>query len=280
LHRRIDTLPDHRTAGPTTRDRVQDAAWGAWGLFFTQSPSFLESQRHLQQSKGQNHASTLFGVETIPWNNQRRTRLDPLMPRALARGYLAVFEGLEQHGWLANVRGLAAQLWRAMDGTQDFSSHTMHCPNGRKRHTAQGHTLYSHSAIPPVLVCPGRSEVLALPPEFIRPQDGHATHACERVAGKRWIAKHAQHVAPYGVTLRGDELYRTQPLWKLARDNGFHFIFVCTPDAHATRYARLAFWPGHDGSKTLESRRWTGRFTAVTRYQEINEGFLRGGPGA
>jgi len=40
LHRRIDTLPDHRKAGPNTRYRVQDAALGAFGIFFTQSPSF------------------------------------------------------------------------------------------------------------------------------------------------------------------------------------------------------------------------------------------------
>jgi hypothetical protein len=113
-------------------------------------------------------------------------------------------------------------------------------------------------------VCPGRSEVIALPPEFIMPQDGHAKQDCERVAGKRWIAKHAKHVAPYGVTLLGDDLYSNQPLCKLALENGFNFIFVCKPDSHATLYERLAFWQVHDGIKTLESRRWTGRFTEVT----------------
>jgi len=222
----------------------------------------------------------MFGVETIPCNNQIRNLLDPLMPSSLDRVYLEVFEGLEQHGWLANFRGLAAQLWLAMDGTQYFSSHTIHCQNCLKRQTAKGHTLYYHSAITPVIVCPGRSEVIALPPEFIMPQDGHAKQDCERVAGKRWIAKHAKHVAPYGVTLLGDDLYSNQPLCKLALENGFNFIFVCKPDSHATLYERLAFWQVHDGIKTLESRRWTGRFTEVTRYQYINDVFLRGGPGA
>jgi hypothetical protein len=42
----------------------------------------------------------------------------------------------------------------------------------------------------------------------------------------------------------------------------------------------LAFWQVHDGIKTLESRRWTGRLTEVTRYQSIHDVFLRGGPGA
>jgi hypothetical protein len=280
LHRRLDALPDHRKAGPNTRYRVQDAALGACGVFFTQSPSFLAYQRHLQQTKGQNNASTMFGVETIPCNNQIRHLLDPRMPSALDRVYLAGCEGLAQHGWLANVRGLAAHLWLAMDGTQYFSSNTMHCQNRLKRQTAKGHTLSYHSAMTPVIVCPGRSEVIALPPEFIMPQDGHAKQDCERVAGKRWIAKHAKHVAPYGVTLLGDDLYSHHPLGKLALDNGFNCLFVCKPDAHATLYARLAFWQVHDGIKTLESRRWTGRLTEVTRSQYINDVFLRGGPGA
>src|SRR5437660_6363951 len=110
LQGRIDQLPDHRKAGPNTRYRVQDAALGAFGVFFTQSPSFLEYQRHLQQTKGQNNASTMFGVETIPCNNQIRNLLDPMMPSSLDGVYLEVFEGLEQHGRLANCRGLAAQL--------------------------------------------------------------------------------------------------------------------------------------------------------------------------
>jgi hypothetical protein len=47
LHRRTAPLPDHRQEGPNTRYAVQDAALGAFGLFFTHSPSFLAYQRGL-----------------------------------------------------------------------------------------------------------------------------------------------------------------------------------------------------------------------------------------
>ena len=280
LHRRIDALPDHRKPGPNTRYRVQDAALGAFGIFFTQSPSFLDYQRHLQQTKGQNNACTLFGVETIPCNNQIRNLLDPMMPSHLDGVYLEVFEGLEQHGALASFRVLSDQLLLALDGTQYFSSNTIHCQNCLRRQTAQGQTLYYHSAITPVIVCPGRSEVIALPPEFILPQDGHDKQDCERMAGKRWIDKHAKHVAPYSVTLLGDDLYSNQPLCKLALENGFNFLFVCKPDSHATLYERLAFWQANDAIKELETRRKNGRFTEITLYRYMNDVFLRGGPGA
>ena len=277
LHRRIDALPDHRKRGPNTRYRVQDAALGAFGIFFTQSPSFLDYQRHLQKTKGHNNACTVFGVETIPCNNQIRNLLDPLRPRSLDGVYLEVFEGLEQYGLLANFRGLADQLLLALDGTQYFSSQTIHCQNCLKRQTSKGSTLYYHSAITPVIVCPGRSEVIALPPEFIMPQDGHDKQDCERVAGKRWIDQYAAYVAPYGVTLLGDDLYSNHPLCKLALENGFNFIFVCKPASHPTLYERVAFWQANDGMVQMESRHWNGRYTEVTLYRYINDVLLRSG---
>jgi hypothetical protein len=122
LTQRMTQLPDHRK-GSNTPCSIQDAALGAFG-FYMQSPSFLDSQRHLQLTKGQNNACTLFGVEQMPCDHRIRNLRDPIMPRELDAVFLAVFEGLEQHGTLANFRCLKDQLLIAMDGPQDFSSNT------------------------------------------------------------------------------------------------------------------------------------------------------------
>src|SRR5215510_7758087 len=100
LHRRIAEWPDYRKASPNTRYAIQDAALGAFGIFFTQSPSFLEYQRRLQHAKGHNNAHTLLGVERIPCDNQVRTLLDPIAPRHLDAIFVEVFKGLEQHHML------------------------------------------------------------------------------------------------------------------------------------------------------------------------------------
>ena len=42
FHHSIAHLPDHRKASPNTRYTIQDAVLGAFGIFFTQSPSFLD----------------------------------------------------------------------------------------------------------------------------------------------------------------------------------------------------------------------------------------------
>jgi hypothetical protein len=280
MHRHIDLLPDHRKTGPNTRYRIQDAALGAFGLFFTQSPSFLAYQRTLQQTKGQNNVHTLFGVQQIPCDNQIRTLLDPLLPSALDAVFVEVFERLEQHRLLTPLRSLGHQLLVALDGTNSFSSTAIHCQNCLTRQLTNGQPLYYHDAIKPVIVCPGHSQVIALPPEYIMPQDGQAKQDCERAAAKRWLSKHAERVAPHGVTFLGDDLYSNQPFCALVLHNRFNFIFTCKPDSHPKLSERLAFWQATDGIAKHEERRRHGRVTEVVIVSYINDVRLRGGDDA
>jgi len=280
LHRRTAQLPDHRQESPNTRYAIQDAALGAFGIFFTQSPSFLEYQRRLQHTKGRNNAYTLFDVEQIPCDNQVRTLLDPIAPSYLDPVFVEVFEGLEQHRMLAHFRVLGDQLLVALDGTNYFSSKAIHCQNCLTRQLSNGQTLSYHAAITPVIVCPGHAQVIALPPEYIMPQDGHDKQDCERAAGNRWLAKHAEQVAPHRVTLLGDDLYSNQPFCELVLHQGFNFILTCKPDSHATLYERLAFWQATDAMAASEGRHFNGRFTEVTMVRYINDVLLRSGSDA
>ena len=280
LHRRIAQLPDYRKAGPNTRYAIQDAALGAFGIFFTQSPSFLEYQRRLHHTKGHNNAHTLFDVTQIPCDNQIRTLLDPIAPSYLDAVFVEIFEGLEQRRMLTHFRTLGDQLLVALDGTTYFSSQALHCPNCLTRQLSNGQTLYYHAAITPVIVCPGHSQVIALPPEYIMPQDGHVKQDSERAAGKRWLDKHAEQVAPHGVTILGDDLYSNQPFCASVLRHHCNFILTCKPDSHAKLYERLAFWQANDAIAVYEGRHWNGRFTEVTLVRYINDIRLRSGDDA
>jgi hypothetical protein len=280
LHQHIDHLPDHRKPSPNTRYTIQDAVLGALGIFFTQSPSFLEYQRRMQHTMGHNNAQTLFDVEKIPCDNQIRTLLDPIAPSHFDPVFVEVFERLAQHHLFDSFRVLGDQLLVAMDGTNYFSSQALSCQNCLRRQLSNGQTLYYHSAITPVVVCPGRAQVIALPPEYIMPQDGHDKQDCEQMAGKRWLHKHANTVAPHHVTLLGDDLYSKQPFCALALAKGFNFLLVCKPDSHPTLSQRLAFWHANDGIAACERRHWNGRFTEVSRYRSLNDVLLLDGKDA
>ena len=279
LQQRVEQLPDRRK-GRNPQSRMSDAALGAFGIFFTQSPSFLEYQRRLQANKGRNNARTLCGVTKIPCDNHIRTLLDPIAPSHFDPVFVEVFARLGQHHLFDSFRAFGRQLLVALDGTHYFASQAIHCHNCLTRQLSPGHTLYYHSAITPVVVCPGRSQVIALPPEYIMPQDGHDKQDCEQVASKRWLQKHAEAFAPHQVTLLGDDLYSKQPFCALALAKGFNFILVCKPDAHPKLYDRIAFWHANDGIATGESRHWNGRFTEVSLYRSLNDVLLLDGKDA
>src|SRR5215467_4460971 len=280
LHHSIAHLPDYRKPSPNTRYTIQDAALGAFGLFFTQSPSFLEYQRRLQHTKGCNNAQTLLGIEQIPCDNQVRTLLDPIAPSYLEPVFEEIFMRLEQRRLVAPFRVLGDHLLVSLDGTTYFSSKTIHCPNCLTRQLTNGQTFYYHTAITPVVVCPGRPDVIALPPEYIMPQDGEAKQDCAQQAGKRWLSQQAQAVAPHQMTILGDDLDSPQPFCALAQHQGVHFILTCQPASHPKFYERLAFWQANDGMAEREGRAWNGRFTAGTRYRYVNDVLLRGGDDA
>jgi hypothetical protein len=76
-------LPDARGKSNNRRYEMVDAAMSAFATFFTQSPSFLDSQIRMQKQQGKNNATSLFGVHQIPSDNQIRNLLDPVPPEML-----------------------------------------------------------------------------------------------------------------------------------------------------------------------------------------------------
>jgi len=182
-------FPDERT-GDTTYS-MADAALGAFAVFFTQSPSWLDFQRTLQVAKGCNNALSLFGITQIPTANQTRNLLDPVPPRALLPVFATVVEALRGGGQLEAYRSINGDLLVAMDGTQYHFSAKVHCPQCRVTEHRNGTTTYSHQVVTPVIVAPGNPRVLPLEPEFIVPQDGHDKQDCENAAAKRWLDQFA-----------------------------------------------------------------------------------------
>jgi hypothetical protein len=226
---------DRRT-GDNCSYAMEDFGLSAFAVFFTQSPSFLAHQKAMQTARGANNAQSLFGIEDIPSDNQVRTMLDPVAPETLYPVYDRVYEALRQEGILESFRAHAHSTLLALDGTWYHSSHKIHCPCCSSLQHANGQVTYYHSALTPVIVAPGRSEVIALRPEFITPQDGHTKQDCEIAAAKRWLEHNTARYLQGPVTLLGDDLYAHQPFCRRALLYGFHFIFTCKPDSHTTLY--------------------------------------------
>ncbi len=172
----IEEFPDKRT-GNNTRYTIEDAALGAFSIFFTQSPSFLAFQDAMQKAKGKSNAQTLFTMDQIPSDNHIRDLMDVVHPSYVFPMFSYIFDGLNTLGYLEEFRSINNNLLIALDGTQYFSSQNICCENcSRKEHRNGTVTVtYFHTVITPVIVAPGNDKVIALQPEFITPQDGHKT---------------------------------------------------------------------------------------------------------
>jgi hypothetical protein len=266
----LQTLPDKRT-GKNRQYSMADAGLSAFSLFFTQSPSFLSYQRTMADTKGKSNAQSLFGVHQIPCDNQIRDLLDGVAPPYVFPVFEEILRMLDAAGRLSAMRAVEDTLLVAMDGVEYFSSPTIHCPHCSTQTAKDGTVRYFHVAVTPVIVSPGRSTVLPLPPEFVLPQDGHAKQDCEIAAAKRWLTQHAETYRAHRITVLGDDLYCHQPFCEALRQASFHFILVCLPDSHQTLYEHL------DGIAlpTVVRQRWTGKTAETATYRYLNQVPLR-----
>jgi hypothetical protein len=279
LRTTIANFPDKRT-GQNTRYSLEDAALGAFSVFFTQSPSFLSFQNAMQKAKGNSNAQTLFAMDKIPSDNHIRDLMDVVAPGLVFPVFHYILGGIQASGYLDAFGSYNGNLLCALDGTQYFSSNKIHCENCSRKEHKNGTVTYSHSAITPVFVAPGNNKAISLPPEFIVPQDGHNKQDCENAAAKRWITQFAPIYKHLGITLLGDDLYSNHPIGSLIVENGFDFILVCKPDSHQTLYQWLDDMQAMQAIETVVEKRWTGKIHLIDTYRFINQVPLRDGEDA
>jgi hypothetical protein len=276
FHHTIALFPDKRT-GNNTRYSIEDAALGAFSVFFTQSPSFLSFQKSMHKNKGKSNAQSLFGMQKIPCDNHIRDLMDVVPAHTIFPVFTYIIDGLADQGYLNAFRSYNDNLLCALDATQYFSSKTIHCQNCSTKEHKDGSKTYSHSAITPVFVAPGNKKVISLPPEFITPQDGHNKQDCENVAAKRWLNQYAPIYKALGITILGDDLYCKQPICDLIRHHELDFILVCKPDSHKTLYQWLEELDAMGAVETVVEKRWTGKSYHIDTYRFVNQLPLRDG---
>lgn len=277
LRQAFSALPDKRN-GKNTQYAMADAASSAFSVFFTQEPSFLSYQKRMRQKNSISNEETIFASKSNPSDTQIRRLLDDV-PAATVNGvFWDCIEYMQEKGQLEHFRSSVGKgdLLAALDGTWYFSSQDIHCKNClTKMH--DGQKTYYHAMINPVIAIPGKSQVLPLPPEFIKNSDGDKKQDCEQNAAKRWIKKYGKF-ASFNVTVLGDDLYTHQPICEELLENGFSFILVCKEESHKTVYEWIAGITEEIRVEKVTGVRKIKKETWVYRY--VNEVPIRNGENA
>ena len=108
----------------------------AFSVFFMQCESFLEHQHQ------------------IPTTPQIRNILDGIAARELFCVFTWIYHRLERDGYLKPYHSLGGHLLVGLNGTQYFTSQTIHCECCSSRTDKNGTITHFHSAILPVIVTP------------------------------------------------------------------------------------------------------------------------------
>ncbi len=257
---------------------MADIGLAAFSVFFMQCPSFLSHQALLAEGPGQgrSNAHTLFGMTAIPSDNHIRAMLDGTPSDHFDAVFQTLIKDLEARRGLASMRCLNGRVLIALDGSEHFCSRKISCQHCSTRRRSDGETEYFHSFVGATLVAPGHKTALPLPPEFVRPQDGHKKQDCEAMAARRWLERVGPTVAWLKPVFLGDDLYAKQPMCEAINQAGGNFLLVCKPSSHKTLTEYLT---GVDLDSVTETK-GHGRDKRTHRYRWITDVPLRDGKDA
>jgi len=120
----------------------------------------------------------------------------------------------------------------SIDGTQYFSSKTVHCPNCLTTTHKNGETTYSHKVLQAAIMHPDMRQVIPLMPEEIRNGDGSIKQDCEINAGQKINSKNKRRPPSirsyhcWGWFVFPATLYFKLVVWQ------YDYILAAKPDDH------------------------------------------------
>ena len=234
IHKEFDKVTDPRSGSPQIQ--VGDALMSAYAMFALKEKSLLAFDGH----RNDPNIKAIFGIARIPCDTRMREIVDLIDPQEIRPVFPRIFrclqrgKGLEQFVYWDNCYLLS------LDGTQYFTSASIHCVLCQEKHSRSGEITYSHAVVGAVIVHPDRREVIPLCPEPIIRQDGVTKNDCERNATRRLLA-HIRREHPHmGFIVVEDGLSSNGPHIKDLMDHGMHFILGAKPGDHPFLFEKVA----------------------------------------
>ena len=230
---------------------LSDALMSAFAMFSLKAPSLLAFDK--QRAEG--NLKTIYGIPHAPCDTRMRERLDPVSPESLRPSFKIVFRQLQRGKALEPIVFLNGHYLVALDGTEYFSSKTIHCASCLQKEHRNGSITYSHQMLGAAIIHPDFRAVIPLMPEPIVKQDGTEKNDCERNAAKRFMAKLRQDHPHLKFIITEDALSSNAPHIETLHDYGCHYILGVKGGDHAYLFqqvqaaeeaGRVTYYERHD----------------------------------
>ena len=206
---------------------LSDCLMSGLAIFGLKFPSLLQFEHAKEEQRLRQNLKALYGINKAPCDTYLRERLDVVDLEILRKPFKKVFAQLQRGNALKQFSYIDDHYLLSLDGTGYFNSNKVHCESCCEKHHRDGTVEYYHNMLAAVLVNPDYKEVIPLPPEPIRHQDGASKNDCEQNAAKRIIEKMRREHPHLKLIVVEDALSATGPHIRMLQQHKMKFIIGC-----------------------------------------------------
>ena len=132
---------------------LTDVLMSGLAVFSLKFPSLLKFDEKRNEARIRANLQSLFGVNQAPCDTQLRAVCDQVNPAELRVPFIHIHQRLYDQGLLEKFRYLDGFLF-SIDGTGQFASSSINCPQCGQRHHQKGQISYYHQLLAAVLIHP------------------------------------------------------------------------------------------------------------------------------
>lgn len=218
---------------------LKDILMSGLAVFGLKCPSLLDYDRKRKESATAANLRDLYHVEAPPSDSYLRERLDEINPDTLRPAFKKVFASFQRGKGLEEYEYMNGYLLLTLDGTGQFSSNKVCCPQCCVKRNAGGEESYYHQMLGACIVHPDKKNVVPLCPEVIVNQDGSTKNDCERNATKRFLENFRREHPFLRVIITADGLSSTAPNVRMLEEGRYRYILGAKPGDHQFLFAQL-----------------------------------------
>ena len=239
IHKQFSKVPDPREFTKKVTISITDHLMSGLAVFGLKCPSLLDFDRKRSDSVIAQNLRDLYHINNAPSDTYLRERLDNVDPDHIRPAFKKIFALFQRGKGLEEFEFLDGYVIISGDGTGQFSSSNVCCPQCCVKEHQNGTKTYYHQMFGACIVHPEKKNVIPLCPEVILNQDGNSKNDCERNACKRFLEKFRREHPHLKAILVEDGLSSTAPHIRMIEEFGLKYILGAKPGDHQFLFEQL-----------------------------------------
>jgi hypothetical protein len=239
VYQQFSKIPDPRDFKREASISLKNHLMSGLAVFGLKCSSLLHYDKARLDGTTAANLRDLYFVETPPSDTYLRERLDEVNPDTLRPTFKKVFASFQRGKGLEEFEFLDGYVLISADGTGQFSSGKISCPQCCTKKHKSGSSTYYHQMFGACVVHPDKKNVIPLCPELIQNQDGDSKNDCEQNACKRFLENFRREHPHLKAIILADGLSSKAPNIRLMEQANLKYILGAKPGDHQYLFEQL-----------------------------------------